>query len=68
MSADMLDKGGEQVKGNNLLIRVSVDKDSMLGKLASIEQEAEQLRFDAMHLREAISCGLDDEEKEKPEA
>lgn len=56
------------MKGNNLLIRVSVDKDSMLGKLASIEQEAEQLRFDAMHLREAISCGLDDEEKEKPEA
>lgn len=51
---------------NQLLIRVSVDRDSLLGKVAAIEKKAEDLRYEAMHLREAISCSQGDEE-EKPE-
>ncbi|WP_300773329.1 hypothetical protein [uncultured Acetatifactor sp.] len=54
------------MKGNQLLMRVSVDKDSLLGKVAAIEKKAEDLRFEAMCLREAISCNQCDEE-EKPE-
>ena len=54
--------------GNKLLLRVSVDKDSLLGKIATIEKEAEALRFDAMQLREAISCGQYDADEEEPEA
>ncbi|MCI8800182.1 MAG: hypothetical protein HFH88_10275 [Lachnospiraceae bacterium] len=55
------------MEGNQLLIRVSVDRESLLGKVAAIEKKAEELRFEAMHLREAITCGQYDEE-EKPEA
>ena len=44
------------MKDNQLLIRVSVDRESLLGKVAAIEKKAEDLRFEAMRLREEISC------------
>ncbi|WP_251205335.1 hypothetical protein [Acetatifactor aquisgranensis] len=57
------------MKDNQLLIRVSVDRESLLGKVAAIEKKAEDLRFEAMRLREEISCSqFTDGEKEKPEA
>ena len=55
---------------NQLLmrVRVSVDKDNLLGRIAVIEKEAERLRMDAMQLREAITCSQCDEGEERPEA
>lgn len=63
-------EGKREVKRMNekqLLMRVSVDSDSLLGKVAAIEKKAEDLRFEAMHLRESISCRQVTDE-EKPEA
>lgn len=58
------------MKDNQLLMRVSVsvDRDSLLGRIAVVEKEAERLRMDAVQLREAISCSQYDEDEEEPEA
>ncbi len=44
------------MKDGQLLMWVSVDENSLLGKVAAIEKKAEDLRYEAMHLREAITC------------
>lgn len=62
-----------KMKDTQLTMRVSVDKESLLGKIARIEKQAEELRFEAMCLRVAVSCSqsmeIDGEKpKRKPRA
>ncbi len=37
-------------------IRMSVDKEGLLGRLANLERLADEIRFEAVHLREMIKC------------
>ncbi len=53
----------------NLVMRISVDRESLLGRLANVEKMANALRFETMHLRELISCTQPvDANKQEPEA
>lgn len=52
---------------NKLWLSVSVDRDSLLGRVAAIEKMADNLKYEASRLRHAMSCSQVVNE-EKPEA
>ncbi len=52
----------------DIIMRMSVDQESLLGRLTVIEKLADQLRFEAVRLREAVECIQAEEVyKEPPE-
>ena len=56
------------MQGEEFTIRMSVDKEGLLGRLAKVEKLADELRFEATHLREMIEyTQTEDHANESPE-